>query len=45
MNGIAAADAGSVGWIYTVTPATKVWSFRPNTGSATDSRGNSFDTY
>jgi prepilin-type N-terminal cleavage/methylation domain-containing protein len=43
-SGIAAADAGTIGWLYTVD-ANKAWSFKANTGSQKDSRGASFSDY
>jgi prepilin-type N-terminal cleavage/methylation domain-containing protein len=42
-RGIAAANAPSIGWIYTTDG--KVWSFLPNTGNAEDSRGTRFTDY
>ena len=44
-SGIAAADAPTVGWIYTVNATTKAWTFGANAGSQTDSRREPFTDY
>ena len=43
-NGVAAADAAGIGWLYT-NPTATTWDLKPNTGTATGQDTTAYNTW